>query len=308
MATLGEVTTAARELSFDRFVTPCLFIGGKEGQVIDITDTELIITDNAGASPVVLTQLDFATYDTIEKITNALIVDTNKYSISYAASYIALELSTSLLTLTASPIFEPIAIYRKNFFGDQKIEDLIERYFQMILGVSCEDAETADLEEEIALMTCQRPDHMACWIAYWLVDQRRLFEMAGEMLGQSTASFTGKNGLIGVQEESSDIRVSIGDVFTLNSPAINQYNRGEEPWRVGADNVLGDANSFWYRLLLWLRDKIEQLYKDYSLRKDNIMVGVIDLQRDTNFYAFYDSYPYTISPLSREILSSFETY
>ena len=147
---------------------------------------------------------------------------------------------------------------------------------------------------------------MALWISYWLVDNRRVYEMAGEFLGQSTYAFSGEAGMMGIMEESSNIHVSIGDVFSIDDPVQQHYNEGEQPWRVGADNVLGDAHSFWYKLQLWIRSQFERLFEDWTLRPDTIMMGTTDLHKDTNFYAYYDQYPYTISPLSREIISSMQ--
>ena len=73
--------------------------------------------------------------------------------------------------------------------------------------------------------------------------------------------------------------------------------------RVGSDNIWGDRYSFWYKLMVYLRDLLETTFGDYSLRKDNVIPGYISLQRELDFRSYYDSYPFTLSPLSRGIIS-----
>jgi hypothetical protein len=55
--------------------------------------------------------------------------------------------------------------------------------------------------------------------------------------------------------------------------------------------------------MLYLRGLLEETFGDYSLRKDNVIPGYIQLQRELDFREYFDSYPFTLSPLSRGILS-----
>jgi len=297
--TIEDVVKSARELSFDRFVTPTFYVSEKEaGESITITTTALTITKAA------VTQLTitFSEYPTLEDVINKLI--TEQYPISYSASYISTEPSNSLLPLSATVLSTPVSVYRRVFFSNSEVLEVLRRYFVMLLGYSYEDAYDIELTttfEALGISNAQ-PHHMALWIAYWLVDRRRVYEMAAETMGQSTYMFSGMSG---VGEGGVSINTSLADVFSITDEPMERYNEGELAHGVGADNVLGDAASFWYRLQLWLRSQFERLFGDFALRADTVVVGQFDLQKDQNFYAFYDQYPYTISPLSREILSSF---
>lgn len=310
--TLQQVIASVRELSFDRFVTPSFLIGaaGKENRYLTISSTSLKITDKTvPATPVVEVELLFATYPTLGELVNALISNSHGYAVSYAASFISGDACSTLLLLTDRDITIPVAISRTVFFSDSKIIELVKMYMQQILSMSCTEVDNmtdAQLNTFIQTLIGERPKHMCLWVAWWLVDYRRMYEMAGMSLGQSTFSNTGTNTLIGAYSSNAAVDVTIGDVFRLSEQQNAGNNEGQTPWQVGADNVLGDADTFWYKLQLWIRSTVEQMFGDYSLRKDTVMVGIIDLQVDQNFYAYFDNYPYTISPLSREILSSME--
>lgn len=304
MATLAEVIESARELSFDKFVTPCLYITQvSAGLTIEITATNLKIRNSVDT---VLIDVVFATATTLNLVYAALAAHPDKIGLSYAASYIGTAPSASLLPLAKSPLSIPRPLTRQYFFPDADVLKEVKKYFTMILGVRCPELDEMNLETEVSEFSCQRPEHMAMWMAYWLVERRRLYEMAGESLGKSTYSGTGGDTLLGSMDEDSDITVRVGSVFTLATDANKANNESPAPWAIGSDNVLGDATSFWYRIQLWLRSQLERLYGDYSLRVDSMMVGQIDLRNDQNFYAYFDSYPYTFSPLARGILSSWE--
>lgn len=282
---------------------------------VSATEMRITLKDNGVKLPIYIRSdytkvfLDFVSFPTIKSVTDALNEDLNRFSLSYSASWIPSDPSNSLLTLSSTPISEAIPIFRKYFFSDERvILRFVQRYFMMVLQVSCADMKTIDLETEVSQFTCQRPDHMSTWIAYWMVNERRMFEMAAEMLGQSTFSFSNQQGIVGVSSTNGTVEMSIGDVFRLtDNTNQDDYNERENPAGIGADNVLGDAKSFWYKLELWLRSLLERLYGDYSLRQDNVMMGNISLEKNQNFYAYFDNYPYTISPLAREVMSSFES-
>lgn len=304
--TLAEVVRSARELSFDRFVTPAFFITGKStGQLLAITSTSIAITTPPSTpeeDPITFT-LPFADNPTLEDI--ALVFITEGYPFSYAASFVGSEPSNSLLPVSSELSLSPTALYRKYFFSDAEVMEVMRRYLTMECGYSYAKAYEVDLLTEVTKLSNAVPHHMALWCAYWLVERRRIYELASEVIGQSTFSGTGDAGMLGILENGSSINVNLADVFSLTDNPQSKFNEGEKSWGVGADNVLGDASGFWYRLQLWIRSQLERLFGDFSLRPDQVIMGVMSLEKDTNFYAYYDQYPYTISPLSREILSSF---
>jgi hypothetical protein len=143
---------------------------------------------------------------------------------------------------------------------------------------------------------------MALWVAYHIVEKRRLYEQAATAIGQV---FTDGSDYVGSdlsQSMGTTTTTQIGSVFTITEDPSKGFFY-EDFNRVGSDNVLGDRYSFWYKLQLWLRDQIEEMFGDYSLRKNTVFNGYTELVRELDFRSYYDSYPFTLSPLSRGILS-----
>jgi hypothetical protein len=127
--------------------------------------------------------------------------------------------------------------------------------------------------------------------------------MAGEFLGNTVFTNTGEGGLVSSYDGNANMTIRVGDVFELSKLPAMDFIEGERINSVGADNVFGDATSFWFRLQMHLRLKLESLFGDYGLRPNTVMVGQLNLDAERNWYAYFDNFPYTISPYSREVLS-----
>ena len=187
--------------------------------------------------------------------------------------------------------------YPLYFFSDSEITDKIIWYYWKVL-----DIQNASVSPE-AIAKLRRPSeqHMAIWVAYALVEKRRLYENAALSIGQS---FTDGSDYVGSNMGTAPLSttIQIGSVFSITENASEGYFQ-EDFNRVGSDNVWGDRFSFWYKLMLYLRQLLEETFGDYSLRKDTVMQGKVELTRELDFRSYYDSYPFTLSPLSRGILS-----
>ena len=130
-----------------------------------------------------------------------------------------------------------------------------------------------------------------------------MYENAAGAIGQSFTDGSDYNGSTDMSNSAgTTTTVQIGSVFSVTEDPSKGYFY-EDYNRVGSDNVWGDRYSFWYRLMLYLRDLLENTFGDYSLRKDNVIPGYISLQRELDFREYFDSYPFVLSPLSRGIIS-----
>ena len=306
--TLNEIVTAVREITFDRFIIPAFALKEmgedffvsidktytpevNEGE--DATKGKLVIS-KLNEEPIV--ELCFWEYPTLESIMDALI--NAGIVVSYTPYFRGTELSTNLIQVTDKELTESFTAFRRYFFSNEEIAQLIEWYYWKVL-----DIPNVELTDEI-VGRLQRPSekHLALWVSYHICEKRRLYESAAGSIGQS---FTDGSDYVGsnVSEGTGTTTTTqIGSVFTITEDPTKGYFY-EDYNRVGSDNVLGDRYSFWYKLQLWIRDQLENLFGDYSLRKDNVIPGYISLQRELDFRSYYDSYPFTLSPLSRGILS-----
>lgn len=308
--TLNEIITAVRELTFDRFIIPAFAIKAKGGDFSLTIDNKwdpsvefpgetslgrLCITQTVGEIVDNIVTLPFFSHPTMESILNALIE--SEIVIAYTPYFKGTEPSTSLLKVTNKKLDTDYTSFRRYFFSDVEIEEKIKWYYLKVL-----DIPNVLLTEDV-IAQLQRPSeqHMAIWVAYQLVDKRRLYENAALNIGQSFTDGSDYAGSMGGSSPSATT-VQIGSVFSVTENASEGFFQ-EDFSRVGSENIFGDRYSFWFKLSLYLRQLLEETFGDYSLRKTNVLVGNTELVRDLDFRSYYDSYPFTLSPLSRGIIS-----
>lgn len=317
--TLNEIMTAVRELTFDRFIIPAFaikqmgeifylsidktFTPETEDETEEVLNGKLTIykkdvtSGTESEEPTVqnIVELAFNDYPTLEDIMNALIE--NNIVVAYTPYFRGAEPSDVLIQVKDKELTEDFTTFRRYFFSDEEIKDMIRWYYFVVLDIK--DVELTD--EVVAKLIRPSEKHLAIWVSYYLVDKRRLYENAANAIGQT---FTDGSDYTGSSDKMAGTvtTVQIGSVFNVTEDPSTGYFY-EDFNRVGSDNVWGDRYSFWYRLMLYLRDLLETQFGDYSLRKDNVIPGYISLQRELDFRSYYDSYPFTLSPLSRGILS-----
>lgn len=297
--TITEFSNAVREITFDRFVTPSFYIQ-KDEYKIHVTSDRLQIKDEIGA---VVTDLDFITYPTMQSLFSALAGDSKQYALSYGASFLGSEPSNSLLMVSNNSINSIYSITRQFFFSDDFIRKELRHYGIFYRFWKCGGTDQ-EIDTWLDNIQCPQDYHATLWVSYHILEKRRLYELAAISLGQSTMSITGDGKLISSSPGGVSTTVSVGSVFNLSDDPNSLVQDGKDFNNVGADNVFGDWGSFWYRLQSWVRDRLEQLFADFSLRKDQAIPGRITLERDTNYYSYFDSYPFTLSAYTRGLYES----
>lgn len=324
--TLNEIMTAVRELTFDRFIIPAFAIKQMgENYFLDVDKTFIPIPtepsdgsvevmkgklslykvvnsinpDTGKEEPTkeIIVDLPFESYPTIEDLMNALI-EANVI-VAYTPYFRGVEPSNVLIQVKEKELIEDYTTFRRYFFSDTEIKEMISWYYWRVLDIK----NVVLTDENVGKLVRPSEKHMAIWVSYYLVEKRRLYENAANAIGQS---FTDGSDYSGSTEASTGVgtttTVSIGSVFSITEDPSQGFFY-EDYNRVGSDNVWGDRYSFWYKLMLYLRDLLETQFGDFTLRKDNVIPGYISLQRELDFRSYYDSYPFTLSPLSRGILS-----
>lgn len=317
--TLNEIMLAVREVTFDRFIIPAFAIkqmGNNFYVDIDKTfvpeteDSEEVIkgkitiykethsSDTETTEPIVenIVALAFNDYPTLEDLMNAFIE--NNIVVAYTPYFRGQESSTILIPVKHKELTDDFTAFRRYFFSDYEIKDCIEYYYDKVLDIK--DKEIND--ELVGRLVRPSEKHLVLWVAYHLVDKRRLYECAVGSIGQSFTDGSDYSGSDISSSMGTTTTTQIGSVFTITEDPTKGYFY-EDFNRVGSDNVLGDRYSFWYKLMLYIRDLLEQQFGDFSLRKDNVIPGNIELTRDLDFRSYYDSWPFTLSPLSRGLLS-----
>lgn len=309
--TLNEIMTAVREITFDRFIVPAFALKEMGEDVLVSVDKNFTPLTESEEEELIkgrlhiykrtfaeesIVSITFQDCPTMESLLEALIA--HNIILAYTPYFRGEEPSTSLIQVAGVELTENLTLFRRYFFSDEEIKKWITWYYWRVL-----DIPNVELTDEL-IGKLIRPSemHMALWVSYQLVGRRRLFESAASSIGQSFTDGSDYAGSDISDSMGTTTTTQIGSVFTITEDPSKGYFY-EDYNRVGSDNVLGDRYSFWYRLQLWIREQLEEIFGDYSLRKDQVIPGYIELQRELDFRAYYDSYPFTLSPLSRGILS-----
>ena len=313
--TLNEIMTAVRELTFDRFIIPAFAIKQMGEDVFMQVDK----TYEDSTNPVEIkgrlrlykvvkfveggeektkeeniVALSFNEYRTMEDIMNKLIEV--GIVVAYTPYFRGTEPATTLIPVTKK-LSEDFTAFRKYFFSDDEIKSMIEWYYYKVLDIK--DAILS--EENVSKLIRPSERHITLWVSYFLVEKRRLYENAATTIGQA---FTDGSDYVGSMGNTmgTTTTVNIGSVFSITEDPSTGYF-ADNFNGIGSDNTWGDRYSFWYRLQLYIRDLLETQFGDFSLRKDTVMQGQVQLTRELDFRSYYDSFPFTLSPLSRGILS-----
>ena len=313
--TLNEIMTAVRELTFDRFIIPAFAIRQMgddtyvhiDGTFEDPLDTvgikgrlrlyKVVKFMDGGVEKEKeeeIVALSFWKYRTMEDLMNKLIE--LGIVVAYTPYFRGTEPSTALIPMRKR-LSEDFTAFRKYFFSDDEVSNMLEWYYYKVL-----DIRDVNITDDITAKLIRPSErHATLWVSYHLVEKRRLYENASSAIGQT---FTDGSDYIGNGGTTAGLTttVNIGSVFSITEDPSTGYF-SENFNSIGSDNTWGDRYSFWYKLQLYIRDLLESQFGDYSLRKDNVMQGTMQLIRELDFRSYYDSYPFTLSPLSRGILS-----
>ena len=211
--TLNEIMTAVRELTFDRFIIPAFAIKQKDGCNIIVQPTtegdsqaRLEITKAETSETVFVVY--FSECDTMEKLMNKLI--DSGIIVAYTPYFRGEEPTSSLIKVTKS-LNEDFTAFRRYFFSDNTIKDMIRWYYQRVLDII-----NVNLTDDIVgRLTRPSEKHLAIWVSYFLIDKRRMYESAAQTIGQT---FTDGSNYVGSTDSSGagiTTTVQIGSVFSI---------------------------------------------------------------------------------------------
>ena len=300
--TIAEILVSIRELSYDRYPIPVFVLKAQQGKAVTNNNSSFNVHPLGVPSPPDYTygyNPDGAA-DKLQNLISGLIG--NNYPVAMTGYYYGQDAPNSLLLATNNDLVRNTTYFRRFFLSDIRVQQIMVDYHYRIL---ChKDTTMLTLADDVALMNDYTTRHMILWCAIKLVDMRRIAELAQSAIG--SMSFSDGTGVIagtGIDAPGLSVQVNIGSVFTLsddNSVTAGYFQ--EDFNRIGSDNVLGDKESFWFKLWLSLRAQLESDYQDYYFRESNAMNSQIILERPLNYFSYFDSWPYTWSPYSRNIL------
>jgi hypothetical protein len=302
MATLTEILVSVRELTYDRYPIPVFLLKAKTGKFVTNNSSEFKVlpAPNSNTPDFTYTYSPNENTDKIDNLLTALI--NGGYPVAFTGYYKPNEIVKNIIKFTNAPLSTNLTFLRRFFLHDEEILDIIIDYYRIVLRMPDEDYNS--LLTSVTTLDEYSTKHLVLWVSIQAIEKRRVSEVGVLATSLNFTDGQGLNvgGITPFNPES--ITVNVGSVFSIqdDNTMTAQYF-SEDFNRVGSDNVLGDKNSFWFKIFLWLRKKLESEYQDFYFRDDNVIFGNIRLTKDSNYLSYFDSYPYTFSPLSRNIIT-----
>jgi hypothetical protein len=300
--TVASLIRTVRELTFDRFLVPSISFKSWAGFTVSVTTTQIIFSNGTDPDKIYTLSSFLTIQDLLDQFINDGII------FSYGPYYSGNEPINLVPTRSAiSLATADLVLMRRMFFSDTFYKIIMVDYYNYVLFkpesryFNAPALTLADITDDLVdKLLYPNDQHLCLWVAYKAVDKRRLYELAEEHLGQS---FSDGSEYIAPDDGGNygSLTMQLGDVFTLTEQNQDLFF-SEQFNAVGSDNVLGDKFSFWYRLQLYFRDKLEQLFGDYSLRPDTLIQGTTQLERVYDWRSYFDSFPFTLSPFTRSII------
>lgn len=292
---VAEVISRARAMAYDRFPCPVIYVKKSSSPTwrLKVSSTAVKIEDATPTEKFAFTLNGTLTY---KDLLEDLILDDDLFSVAASFAYSENTVVKDLVPCNVS-IGAPAVIAKKYLFDDTEIRDLIVQYLMRygILHCSC-STEDAAIQVELDKVLCDKEFHLIYWLAFHLVEKRRLAEMAGSSLevvftNDEDAFCGGQVANFLTQKPIGNLTSSVGDVFSISMDTSNLFNTQEDLSLIGANNVFGDEG-FWYRYQMYLREHIEKMWGDFSLRPSQVMTSDLLLEKSYGDHAYFDSFPY----------------
>jgi hypothetical protein len=229
-------------------------------------------------------------------------------SVDVLPDHVALELTSSLQNFNflaaALEAADGATVSRSNYFSAETIDGVIEDFFNMYQPPLYWDNVPREVSSIVNTLDYLDTRKLAYWTAYYLIDRKRML-VATSSVAQKKNTFStvapGSSGG-GCDDDASlvnkerTVTMKIGDSFT-----VTETNAKQDEQPVGLTSIWGDNYEFLTKLQLYLRDRYERLFRDYSLR-DNVAVSTtVTLEKGWTPFAYYDTHD--LSQFTRDILT-----
>jgi len=298
-----------RNFSYDRFPIVSFKLQKSTNKRLTVQNNTFRITKGTTTSAPSLFSQTFSDDSTFEELTDGLI--NAGFPLATTGRYRFDEFTKDEIVpiipddMVVENMKEEVPIFSKYFYSNKSIKNFIHQYFYRVYGKKT-FADDAEMDLFIQTLEPIEYRHLQLFTAIMIVEFRRFSEYANVLFGgeiYSDGSGELLRGDIGTQYSGDSIDVSIGTVFNLrdNLDDSRDNNKFDKDLSLpGSSNPIGD-DGFWYRLWVWLISMLEDEYKDYSFRRETGMWGLVTLTKDLNYRAYFDSFPFTLSPFERGI-------
>jgi hypothetical protein len=213
------------------------------------------------------------------------------------ADHVPVELVTGLkdFSYTADDLEEEggQVVWRNNYFTTEVIAGVIEDFFNKYVPYDGIERSVSEIVNTLDYLDTRK---MCYWVAYYLIDKRRANTAAAEQLQKNNTFLnitTSNTGNLTTTERTVTMR--IGESF-----AVTEAPSKDDTEVTGFKSFWGDKYDFLTKMQLYLRDRYERLFNDFSLR-DNVAVSTsVTLEKNWNPSAYFDTHD--LSNFTRDLI------
>lgn len=290
--TFSDLVGMVRVLSFDRVQVPVLYLKKQPDPnwLFMLSGGNAVITKNSDSSIIDST----TTTTTLMDYFNAISINPNVISVAMSFGAKDEDLLSDILP-TAKNFAGTISLFKKYYSTPTQILNLFKLYIIKHSHYLVDCVTQAQMDCAMN-MFCRSERHLALWIAYFVVEDRRVAEAASNMMEirftNAPDDFCEGFTSFSSTTPNVDVAMAISDVFHL-SDNEQKISMSKDVSKLGVENMFGD-NGFWWRYQNYLRLMLEREFGDYSLRTPNMYQSQITLSGETKIYEWYQAHPYQI--------------
>ena len=286
--TYKEAIDTIRELILDTNPVQCFKVSGqdfgfsKDGSGF-VLNGELIPFDEVSKYFSLMEKLRIAKVD-VQILPDYVSVEHTKYTLDFDFASIS-ELSDSIL--------------REHYFSLEAIEKVM-RDFYMYYGYYTEIPRTfEDLFNNLCYIDRLK---LIYWVAYYLIGLKRMYYASNsEIIRQYDTESSDCPNEGELKNTKKSITTRVGEVFSVTESDADDGNGLD-----GFTSFWGDQYSYYTKLQLWLRDRFEKLFKDFSLRDDAMICQSFQIERVWQNDAWVDTMNF--SETTRDVLQFDDRY
>lgn len=207
-------------------------------------------------------------------------------SVEILPDYIATGDNLELTDFNFPDLNSPRVIEKRSYFPLSDIDNLYSEYFMNYIEFDGVPKTVESIFNQLDYLEKRR---LVLWVAYYLVDRKRMYyASSSEMIRLQSSDSGGSCGNEGTfKNTDTSITTRIGDVFSMTEK-IDESGKGLE----GFTSLWGDKYSYLSKLQLWIRDRFEKQFKDYSLRDNAMISQSFSLEKAWRPYQWTDSLDY----------------
>lgn len=229
-------------------------------------------------------------YDLIRKLR------AKEVTIEILPDYVTTEKSDLTSDFDYADITTSKLVARENYFSDYTIEKVMEEFFANYLSYDAIPKTTERMFNDLDYMWRKK---LILWVAYYLVDRKRMnYASVSEMIRLQSNSTSTEGCVNDSQFKNTEktITTRVGEVFTVTERETDS-GKGLD----GFTDFWGDKYGYFTKLQLYIRDRFEKQFKDFSLRDDCMISQSFTMEKNWQEFAWVDTH--NMSEYTRDVLN-----